>query len=383
MEAVATLAPAQRSKICSATGRFSVRGMTVVLLACLVQAAPAHAQRPARAARLQVARNGDGGPATRADVYPSGVAVDARGNLYISEDSEFESDYTRVRRVSVDGIITTVAGTGTRGFGGDSGPARRALLSGPVAIAVDSAGTIYIVDAVGVQDCFGVRVRRVGSSGIITTVAGGPSGFRQSGDTGCAIFSNRVATAPYGNVYIADQADNRVLLLDSAGALHVAAVNVAGPLASNGRAIFVGMGNTVMVITPRGIARLVGDGTCGTRPDGALGLCASLNRITAIAVDRNNLVYIADSVRVYRWGGPRPVLTTIAGNGSEGLSGDGGPAINATFRHIAGIAVDGVGNLYIADSENRRVRRVDTNGVITSVVGNRRPNPPRSDEDEP
>jgi hypothetical protein len=352
----------------------------LILAGGVIQAVPAHAQRPAGAARPRVTGRGDGGPATSADVYPSGVAVDALGNLYVSETED-----ARVRKVDLGGVITTVAGARNemRNFGGDNGTAMRALLSGPVAIAADSAGTIYLVDAEGVQDCIGVRVRRVSSSGIITTVAGGASGFRQNGDPGCAIFDDRIAAAPHGNVYIADQADNRILMLDSAGSLHIAAANVAGPLASNGRAIFVGVGNTMVVITPRGIARLVGDGTCGTRPDCALGLCATLNRITAIAVDRNNLVYVADSVRVYRWGGPRPVLTTIAGNGSEGLSGDGGPAINATFRDIAGIAVDGSGNLYIADSENRRIRKVDTNGVITSVVGNRRPNPPRSVEDEP
>jgi hypothetical protein len=325
-----------------------------------------------------VEANGDGGFATRADVYPSGVAVDAHGNLYISENNMFDLDDTRVRRVGVDGIITTVAGTGTREFGGDKGPAKRALLTGPVAIAADSAGTIYILDAEGVQDCNGLRVRRVGSTGIITTVAGGAAGFRRSGeDPGCEIFSDRIAIAPDGTVYIADKADNRVLVLDPNGSLRVAAANVAGPLASNGRGIFVGVRNTMVMITSRGNATLVGDGTCGPRPGGTFGMCQSMHPIRAIAVDRNNLVYIADSARVYRFGGAKPQTIIVAGNGSEGFSGDGGAAVNATFRDIVGIAVDGNGNLYIADAENRRIRRVDANGIITSVVGNRPHNPPR------
>lgn len=361
------------------TSRFSLRVLTAaLLLASAVPFSPGYTQQAAKGPRVQVARNGDGGPATRADVYPSGVAVDAHGNLYISENNMFDLDDTRVRRVGVDGIITTVAGTGTREFGGDKGPARRALLTGPVAIAADSAGTIYILDAEGVQDCNGLRVRRVGSSGIIMTIAGGPAGFRRSGqDPGCEIFSDRIAIAPDGTVYIADMADNRVLVLDPNGSLRVAAANVSGPLASNGRAIFIGVGNSVIVSSSGRSAKLVGDGSCGQKPDGSVGMCHSLHPIRGIAVDKNNSIYVADSARVYRYGGAKPETILIAGNGSEGFSGDGGAAVNATFRDIVGIAVDGSGNLYIADAENRRVRRVDANGIITSVVGNRPHNPPR------
>jgi outer membrane protein assembly factor BamB len=362
-----------------APSRFSLRTWTVAgLLASLLPFIPGHTQQPTKSARVQVARNGDGGPATRADVYPSGVAVDAHGNVYISENNMFDLDDTRVRRVGVDGIITTVAGTGTREFGGDKGPATRALLTGPVAIAADSAGTIYILDAEGVQDCNGLRLRRVSFGGIITTVAGGRSGFRRIGeDAGCKIFGDRIAIAPDGTVYIGDMADNRVLVLDPNGSLRVAAANLSGPLASNGRAIFVGVGNSVVVSLSGRTAKLVGDGSCGQKPDGSVGMCHSLHEIRGIALDKNNSIYVADSARVYRYNGAKSPTILIAGNGSEGFSGDGGPAVNATFRDIVGIAVDGSGNLYIADAENRRVRRVDANGIITSIAGNRPHNPPR------
>jgi hypothetical protein len=279
---------------------------------------------------------GDGGPATDAGLtYPQGVAVDAAGNVYIADPFD-----NLVRKVSTSGTITTVAGDGTQGFSDDGGPATNASLNLPTGVAVDAAGNLYFPDP------YSNRVRKVSTSGTITTVAGnGTFGF--SGDGGPATnaslrYPYAVAVNAAGNLYIADQGNNRVRKVAAS----------VPPLLSGT------------------ITTVAGDGTTGFSGDGGPATNASLYEPTGVAVDAAGNVYIADPgnhrVRKVSTSG---TITTVAGNGSPGFSGDGGPATNASLDGLRGVAVDAAGNLYIADWVNSRVRKVSTSGMITTVAG--------------
>ena len=272
--------------------------------------------------------SGDGGPAIRAQIaWPARVAVDGAGNLYIADFSNF-----RVRRVDASGIITTVAGTGERGYGGDGGPAVQARLEWPSHLAVDGAGNLYIADV--------DRIRRVDTSGIITTVAGtGDSGF--SGDGGPAvqariIHSRGVAVDGAGNLYIADTFNDRIRRVDVSGI----------------------------------IATIAGGGSGG---DGGPAVEARLNSPNGVALDRVGNLYIADTIshRIRRVDASG-TITTVAGTGTSGYSGDGGPAVEAQLNCPSDVAVDRSGNLYIADRANARIRRVDSSGNIQTVAHTRR-----------
>ena len=326
---------------------------------------------------------GDGGPATAAQLnFPQGVALDGAGNLYIATGH-------RIRKVDAAGVISTVAGDGTRGsggYGGDGGPAVAALLSGPYGVALDGAGNLYIAD----RDNH--RIRKVDSAGVISTVAGaGTYGF--GGDGGPAVAAQLdtpygVAVDGAGNLYIADRNNHRIRKVDSAGA--ISTVAGGGPIGDGGAAVAAqlyspqgvapdGAGNLYIAdlgnrrirkVDAAGvISTVAGAGTRGYGGDGGAATEAQLGP-RGVALDGAGNLYIADQnnhrIRKVDAAG---VISTVAGDGTRGSGGDGGPAVAAQLDLPNGVALDGLGNLYIADTGNHRIRKVDAAGVISTVAG--------------
>jgi sugar lactone lactonase YvrE len=416
--------------------------------------------------------SGDGGAATDAQVqFPSGIVLDAKGNLYVAD-----SNNNRVRKVDRDGIITTVAGTGVSGFSGDGGGATAARLDTPVGLAVDGAGNLYIADHGN------NRVRRVDAKGVIATVAGSgaagpgpgrvatkvelsapealavdgqgnlyvseflharvvkisrtgqlavvagtgiagysgdgrragvaqlsaPAGlaFDSGGNLLIADYGNRVirkvdpagviTTIPAsvkarlhdpvglasrgGDLYVADAGDARVVRIRASGSLSVVATRVAPAYLLLDGAARLDMSDFVdhrikqidvsNTGRPGVISLVAGTGTAGFSGDGGPATKARLNVPYGLAMDARGNLYFSDREnnrvrRVDRHG----VITTIAGSGVPGFAGDGGPATAARLNSPVGLAIDAGGNLYVADSGNNRVRRVDPHGVITTIAG--------------
>src|SRR5882762_774503 len=276
---------------------------------------------------------GDGGPATSATLFhPHGLTCDSAGNMYISD-----SGHHRVRKVDKAGVITTVAGNGSPGYSGDGGPATSATLLSDSAdaegVAVDKAGNIYIADYMN------NRVRMVNTAGVISTVAG--TGLQVSlGNSNLAI--KTAVAGPSG------------VAVDSQGNLFIAET----------------LGGHIRKMTQAGIISTVaGNGAPASFGDGAAATSAGLLTPTALALDSAGNIYIAEfAAHRIRKVNTAGIISTIAGIGTEGFSGDGGPATSAKINSPLGVAVDSAGNIYIADFE--RVRKVNTAGIITTVAGN-------------
>lgn len=288
--------------------------------------------------------SGDGGPATAAELhFPNGIAIDGAGNLYIADDAN-----NRIREINTSGIISTVAGNGSKGYGGDGGPATAAKLNAPQAVAVDPLGNFYI------GDYYNQRVRKVNLAGTISTYAGtGSAGFGGDGGPATAAKING-PVALYidasGNVYLADYFNNRIREINSSGII-----------------------NTI-----------AGNGTGGFSGDGTPATAAELNAPAGVAIDASGNIYISDQsnqrIRMINSGG---TISTFAGNGSFGYSGDGGAATDAELFDPCGLAVDGAGVVYIADQQNDAIRDVQTvmgvnNITLDGASVNMYPNPASS-----
>ncbi len=324
--------------------------------------------------------SGDGGPATLATLRePIGIAIDSNGAVYFSDSSN-----DRVRKVS-GGIITTVVGNGATGFSGDGGPATSASLAFPEGVAVDPTGNIYIGDAQN------QRIRMV-SKGIITTI-GGNGQFKFSGDGGPAVSASvqspaSVAVDSAGNLYIADTGNNRIRKVSS-GIISTVAGSVAGFAGDGSLATSAALygphgvavdssGNVYVADTYNSrvrkisngiITTIAGTGTPGSSGDGGLATNAQLTSPVSVAVDSTGNIFISDSDENRIRKVSNGIISTVAGNGTAGYSGDNGPATSAALNHPNGIAVDSDGALYISDVSNNRVRKV-MNGNITTVAGN-------------
>jgi sugar lactone lactonase YvrE len=285
--------------------------------------------------------SGDGGQATVAMIGKAiSLALDSEGNVYFAD-----GDNNRIRRVDISTrIVTTVAGTGAGLDSGDGGPAVKAGVSKPTGITVDAAGDLYFSSSWS-------RVRKVNvRTGIIETVAGQ---FATSfgGDNGPAVdalFWDPVPSAidRSGNLYIADYENSRVRMV-------AAATGIVTTVAGSGACAMGGLPPFNVVVCQSGFS---GDG--GPATD------AALNHAQSLALDRSGNLYIADTINHrIRWvDASSGLIYTIAGNGVNGFSGDGGPASEAEISFPAGVAVDRSGRVYFADENNNRIR------VLTPVA---------------
>ena len=275
-----------------------------------------------------VGHSGDGGQATAARMdVPHGIAFDVIGNLYFT-------DYGNgcVRKISTSGIISTVAGAAdsVKGNSGDGGKATAAFLSAPWGLAIDTHGNLYISDY---NNC---NVRKVNTAGIITTVAGGGSILGNGGQATAAKLKNLegIAFDAAGNLFIAEIGNQCIRKVSTAGI----------------------------------ISTVAGNDTIGYRGDGGQATAAELYSPHDITFDVAGNLYIADgSNNCIRKVNTSGIITTIAGNGTTGYSGDGGAATAAELSASRGVTFDAAGNLYIADWGNNCIRKVNTAGIINTI----------------
>ena len=333
-----------------------------------------------------VPKPGDGGPATEAQIRsPSDVVVDATGNLYIADAGNH-----RIRKMDPAGMITTIAGWGDPGFSGDGGPATEARFGNPFGIAVDGAGNVYIAEERN------HRIRKVDTTGTITTIAGtGELGFGGDGGPATEAQLTRpfgVAVDATGNLYIADRSNNRIRKVDPTGTITTIAgtgergfggdggpateaqINGPSDVAVDGTGnlyIVDGNNHRIRKVDATGtITTVAGTGERGFGGDGGPATEAQLRSPTGIAMDGAGNLYIADRINYrIRKVDLTGTISTIAGTGELGFGGDGGPATEAQLDFPTGVAVDGAGNLYIADNFNNRIRKVDATGTISTIAG--------------
>jgi uncharacterized protein (TIGR03437 family) len=328
----------------------------------------------------------DGVPATTASLLdPVSLALDSAGVLYFAERGS-----SLIRKIGPDGVLTTVAGAKIGGY--LDGPALAAQFFTPVAIAFDPAGNLYIVDQGN------SRIRKLSTDGNVTTIAG-TSGGGPLGDNGpaaAATFNapNGIACDSHGNVYISDTGNNRVRVISN-GKITTFAGNGAssgsfldGPatavaLASPEGLKFDSTGNLyiasagvnstriVKVSTTNNMTTFAGTGARGFSGDGSSALAAMFDAPLGVAADSSGNVYVADSNngRVRRISPALGVVSTVAGNGSYQDSGDEGPAVNASFRQPTSIFVDTARNTYVLDVDGQRIRKIGHSGVIHAFAG--------------
>jgi uncharacterized protein (TIGR03437 family) len=346
------------------------------------------------AGNSQPGYSGDGGPAIDAQLSgPSGLALDSSGNLFIADSGNY-----RVRRVSQDGLIVTVAGNGSPGFSGEGGPAVSAALQA-TGLTIDRAGNLFIAG--------GDRILKVSTAGVVSTVAGtGGDGF--SGDGGpatLATFSGPagVAVDPGGNLLITDYYNCRVRMVSPDGIITTVAGRGTDASGNSGPATNASLAfvyavivdpanniifseftdcyyvngcphtNRIRAVSPNGtITTLAGNGLYYTPGDGGPAINAGLFEPQGLATGNAGGLLIADTlhalIREVSSGG---IISTLAGNGQiyDVFSGDGGPATSANLSGPGGMTTDAAGNLFIADAGNNRVRKVSASGIITTFAG--------------
>jgi uncharacterized protein (TIGR03437 family) len=275
---------------------------------------------------------GDGAGATSALLNnPDGIAVAADGTLYIAD---FAND--RIRKVAPNGIITTIAGIPGGGFSGDGGPAVNARLNAPTSLFLDSNGNLFFADGLN------HRIRRIGADGLIKTVAGsGRAGVSANGTpaTSADMAPGALTVGADGSIYFADAGDG----LDTGGDF------------TNPRVRKVGLDGTISTVA--------GTGTKGFSGDGGPATAAELYTISGLVFDSGGNLYISNYLRIPGGGrirkvAPNGIITTYAGTGAAGYTGDGGPATSARIDTPAGMVVDAQNNLYFADDGNDRIRKI-------------------------
>jgi sugar lactone lactonase YvrE len=335
----------------------------------------------------------DGVPATESSLNrPFNVFATPAQDLYIADTGNH-----RIRRVDGDtGIITTVAGSGDAGFSGDGGPATQAQLSGPLAVAVDTEGHVYLADSGN------ARVRRVdAASGIITTVAGSGDSL---GDGGAAtearlFWPTDVCVDEAGHLYVADPENRRIRRVDASTGIITTVAGTSGRRGGEGvpatqagllfpKGLVVDAAGHLFIADSQSgrirrvdavsgiITTVAGNGALRSSGDGKPATEAGLQP-EDVSVDKAGNLYIAEWYRIRRVDALTGVIETYAGTRQRGFSGDGGSATRARINRAFGIAVDGAGNLFIADSGNDRIRRVTLD--LTHVADDMLPEQTASD----
>lgn len=275
--------------------------------------------------------SGDSGPATAAQFRnPSSAKFDTSGNLYVADYNNH-----RIRKISPSGIVSTIAGTGVASYSGDGGPATAAALNSPVALALDIAGNLYF------SDRGNNRIRKVSTTGVITTIAG-TGAATYTGDGGAATaatinYPGGLNTDAAGNIYLADENNSVIRKIDVSSGI---------------------------------ITTIAGTGATTYSGDGGAATAAELNKPKDVYVAASGEIYIADynnnRVRKISTSG---IITTVAGTGTAGFSGDGGSALGAQISHPLSVWVDAAGDILFSDSWNNRVRKINYAGTITTFAG--------------
>lgn len=305
--------------------------VTAVVLAAMTACTNAEANTTATARA--------GTPATTIELFaPEDVAFDGAGNVYFSEFGTSETEGHHVYEVDAAGDAHVVAGTGTEGFGGEGGPATAALLDAPTGLLFDPTGALVIADHH--NGC----MRRVGADGVINAIAGWCHHQGFNGDGSHPVLKTKfndpigVAEDSSGTMFVADEQNARVRKIAADGT----------------------------------VSTILGGGTIPLpkAPDGTLGTRIKMSHPSYLALDPAGSLYVSDFlwnevVRIDRAGR----ITHIAGTGTEGFSGDGGPATKAQLDFPTGLALDPHGRLYISDSFNNRIRMVEPGGRISTVAG--------------
>jgi len=328
--------------------------------------------------------SGNGGLATAAEFnYPDGIAVDDSGNVYFSDYHNGQ-----LWKINTSGIISIVAGNGTCGYSGDGGGATSAELSLPCKVDVDNSGNIYVAD------WGNNRIRKINTTGIISTIAGnGTAGY--SGDGGSAIAAELngpegLSTVDdSGNIYICDEVNNSIRKVNSVGIISTFAGNGTGGYTGDGGlaayaeldyprgAAFDNYGNiyisdynnnVIRKVSSSGIiSTIAGNGIAGYSGDGGSAIAAELNGPSGLAIfnkggeNHGVDIYFADENNaVIRKVTSSGIISTVAGNGTEGYGGDGGLATDAELNYPVDVAVDNSGNVYIVDAYNYRIRKISS-----------------------
>jgi len=331
---------------------------------------------------------GDNGPALSASLLsPEGLGADAAGNLFIADRNN-----RRIRRINAAGTISTVAGNGSNRTFVDFGPVRTANLLQPYALAIDGVGNLYIADT------FNHRIRKVSTDGRISTIAGsGTPGY--SGDNGPAVQARidrplGIAVDKPGNVYFTQpgNGENVVRRIGTDGRItRFAGAQRAGGIVDNVPALEATFSSVVPIAVEESGAVLVGDvanhairrigtdgrvrtvigkGNGGFSPDGTRAADALINVPWCIVPDRLGNIYFcdADNLRIRKID-TAGILTTVAGSGVNGFSGDGGPARSAAISQRTSPVLGPDGTIYFSDINNNRIRKVDPFGVISTIAG--------------
>ncbi len=273
--------------------------------------------------------SGDGYAATNATFnFPNMIVMDHLGNMFIADQQN-----SAIRKISTSGIVTTVAGTGAAGYNGDNIPAISAELNYPDGVGIDDSGNVIIADM------HNSRVRKVNSAGIITTIGGtGVIGYSGDGGPATAAMLSAPAnlTVYHGNIYIVDQQEQRIRMIDVSGK----------------------------------ISTIAGNGTMGFSGDYGLATDAEFHYPSTVALNYSGQIFIDDAynnrVRMVDTNG---IITTVAGTGVPGYSGDGGPATAAEFNEPGGASFDVCGNVYVCDINNNNIRKISYFTTMPAITG--------------